>query len=435
MPANAVAVTANYEKVYTVTITAAPTGGGTASRNPDKTGYAAGENVTVTATAANGYAFAGWSGASTATTAAVTVTIDGNKTLTANFTPLNTLTVSVTPAGGGTVSRNPDAAYYATGASVTVTATAASGYTFKNWSGASTSTGSSVTITISGNTAITANFAQLYTLTTSISPAGAGVILRNPDQASYTPGASVIVTAAPTSGYVFAGWSGSALSKENPVAVILDGNKTLVANFAQAPGVITAYSVTDSRDEKTYPTVMIGGKRWMAQNLNYTPPVGNSWCNSGSVANCNTYGRLYDWNTAMAGAVSSSANPSGVQGVCPAGWHLPSRAEWGALVYAVGGDPGAGKKLMSTIGWSSYTSDGVTYGGNGTDDYGFSALPGNLRRTDGSYNAGSSSGYWWTATEYDASTAYLLAMYSGHIDVNEGAYGKEGGLSVRCVAD
>jgi uncharacterized protein (TIGR02145 family) len=216
------------------------------------------------------------------------------------------------------------------------------------------------------------------------------------------------------------------------VAVILDGNKTLVANFAQAPGVITAYSVTDSRDEKTYPTVMIGGKRWMAQNLNYTPPVGNSWCYDDNNANCNTYGRLYDWNTAMAGAVSSSANPSGVQGVCPAGWHLPSLAEWDELVTATGGNLGAGMKLKSTSGWNN-KNDGAS--GNGTNDYGFSALPGGYRSSSGSFVHAGYEGDWWTATEYNADRAYFRDMFYNRDNVGSGGIDKSWGWSVRCVGD
>jgi len=108
---------------------------------------------------------------------------------------------------------------------------------------------------------------------------------------------------------------------------------------------------TDSRDDKTYKTVTIGGKTWMAQNLNYQ--TGNSVCYGGDDSNCEKYGRLYDW--------------MGSNKVCPNGWHLPSRDEWVELATMVGFKK-SGKKLKSTSGWDE--------NGNGTDDYGFSALSG-----------------------------------------------------------
>jgi uncharacterized protein (TIGR02145 family) len=170
---------------------------------------------------------------------------------------------------------------------------------------------------------------------------------------------------------------------------------------------------TDGRDGKTYRTVVIGGKTWMGENLNYQPQTGKSWCSDNEESNCNKYGRLYDWKTAKK--------------ACPSGWHLPSRAEWDGLVGAAGGETTAGKKLMSTSGWNG--------NGNGTDAYGFSALPGGGRNTDGGFNYAGGSGCWWTATEDDADYAYNRYMYYYYDDVYEGYYNKEGGFSVRCVGD
>ena len=185
-------------------------------------------------------------------------------------------------------------------------------------------------------------------------------------------------------------------------------------------------SFMDTRGGKSqsYRTVVIGGKTWMAENLNYDTLNGTgSWC-----YNCNKYGRLYNWNTAMGGASSSIVNPSGVQGVCPDDWHLPSRSEWDNLVTAVGGSSTAGNKLKSQTGWNS--------GGNGTDDYGFSALPGGNRKySDGEfYNAGS-YGFWWGATEDNSGLAYNRNMTSSNNNVYEYYSSKDNVYSVRCLRD
>jgi uncharacterized protein (TIGR02145 family) len=87
---------------------------------------------------------------------------------------------------------------------------------------------------------------------------------------------------------------------------------------------------TDNRDNQEYIYSTIGTQTWMAENLNYNAGAG-SYCYDDDPANCDTYGRLYTWEAAMAGAASSSTTPSGVQGVCPDEWHLPSDDEWTIL--------------------------------------------------------------------------------------------------------
>jgi uncharacterized protein (TIGR02145 family) len=178
-----------------------------------------------------------------------------------------------------------------------------------------------------------------------------------------------------------------------------------------------------------YRTVKIGGKRWMAENLNYA--VDSSWCYGNDPSNCEKYGRLYQWASAM--DIDASYNNSvwrgsdvKHRGICPSGWHLPSRQEWNNLVSAVGSP--AGTKLKSTSGWSS--------NGNGTDNFGFSALPGGYRDySDGYFGNAGNYGNWWTATEYGSSYAYYRDMYYNHGSVLEDDNYKDLGFSVRCVED
>jgi uncharacterized protein (TIGR02145 family) len=145
----------------------------------------------------------------------------------------------------------------------------------------------------------------------------------------------------------------------------------------------------------------------MAENLNYA--TGWSKCYDNDRANCQKYGRLYDWETAMK--------------VCPSGWHLPSDEEWQELVDFAGGNGVAGQKLMA----KSF---------NGTDDYGFSALPGGNGRSDGIFGGIDDWGDWWTATENSGSSeAYLRFIFHNDANVNRNSYDKGDLCSVRCVQD
>lgn len=213
----------------------------------------------------------------------------------------------------------------------------------------------------------------------------------------------------------------------------------------------------DERDDQIYSTVRIGSQTWMAENLRYFPgfpdePERLNLVTDGSVTepryyiygydrtpeslaaaseNFVNYGVLYNWPAAMAGATSSSSNPSGVQGVCPDGWHLPSEAEWVQLTTFVGANAASKLKETGTDFWNE--SIGVT------NEYGFSARGGGSRQPISSVPAGfynlRINGHWMTstqATETDMRAAWMQANSS------TGGYqtaSKEYGGSVRCVKD
>ena len=174
----------------------------------------------------------------------------------------------------------------------------------------------------------------------------------------------------------------------------------------------------DPRDGTKYVYVNIGSQTWMAENLKYNAKgskCGNGNDNSlndANTATCDTYGRVYNWSTAM-------------NGVCPEGWHLPSDAEWTTLTNSVGGETTAGTKLKANSPlWNS--------NGKGTDDYGFSALPGG-RYYSGTFGGVGFYGDWWSATEYNGS-AYSRDMFYGG-DVHRASSDKTDLYSVRCVRD
>jgi uncharacterized protein (TIGR02145 family) len=177
----------------------------------------------------------------------------------------------------------------------------------------------------------------------------------------------------------------------------------------------------------------------MAENLNFNATGSRCYGdNTGgdSQNRCGTYGRLYNWNTAMGGAASSIAEPSGVQGVCPSGWHLPSGAEWNVLMKFVNPScsdnadcVGAGTKLKAASDWNSYS--GIPAG---TDNFGFSALPGGHGDPGGFFDVGN-IGSWWSTSESSSGNAYRSNMNYN----NDYAYWnftvKSSLRSVRCVRD
>jgi uncharacterized repeat protein (TIGR02543 family) len=168
-------VVANFtQNQYTLAVNIAPTGSGLITKVPDKTTYVYGDVVTLTATANAGYTFSNWSGDATGSTNPVTMTINGNKNVTANFTQNQyTLTVNIAPSGSGSVTKSPDKASYIYGEQVTLTATANSGYTFDKWSGDVSGATNPITLTVNGNKTATANFARIpETVSTPTTPSG-----------------------------------------------------------------------------------------------------------------------------------------------------------------------------------------------------------------------------------------------------------------------
>ena len=176
--------------------------------------------------------------------------------------------------------------------------------------------------------------------------------------------------------------------------------------------VRTYGTFTDKRDGKEYKTVEIGTQTWMAENLNYNA---NGKCYDNKPENCKKYGRLYNWQTALE--------------VCPSGWHLPSEEEWKILNEAVGGEGMAGKKLKTKNGWNSYQKKS----GNGTDEFGFSALPGGYGKSDGSFDNVGYDGYWWNTNSYNSSNAYNWLMNYNDDITYKPYYSKSYLLSVRCL--
>ena len=185
----------------------------------------------------------------------------------------------------------------------------------------------------------------------------------------------------------------------------------------------TANTLKDLRDGQVYKTVKIGDQVWMAENLNFE--TDSSFCYNDSVEYCAKYGRLYTWTAAM--------------NACPDGWRLPSETDFVNLVKAVGGEKEAGTKLKSTSGWNDYEGES----GNGTDAFGFSALPAGAGNA-GHYGDMNHTTDFWGSTECGIENspepgdgcAYEMYLDYRDADVYMPSYAaKDLVLSVRCVKD
>lgn len=176
----------------------------------------------------------------------------------------------------------------------------------------------------------------------------------------------------------------------------------------------TSDFISDSRDGQSIGVVEIGGTVWMSENLNFDAPSG-CWCYNNDPSNCEVYGKLYDWETAVK--------------ACPVGWHLPGESEVLALMNKLGGGDVAGGK-MKEKGIAHWTRPNS----KATNSSGFTALPA------GSYLNGKFEllGYmatWWLADEKSKTSAKCFTVCCEAGDLFIITNKKQAALSVRCVKD
>jgi uncharacterized protein (TIGR02145 family) len=208
----------------------------------------------------------------------------------------------------------------------------------------------------------------------------------------------------------------------------VDKLKAMILELQAASGL------TDDRDGNTYKVIRIGAQLWMAENLKYLPSVvgmatgsnstpyyyvsgynGTSVTEAKNIASYNTYGVLYNW-------------PAATQNVCPAGWRLPTDADWTELTDGLGGLDAAGAKLKQTG-----TALWFTPNTGATNESGFTALPGGYR--DAMFYEMGYIGHWWTASENSAGTAWARHMQYNDIKVKRDFANTSLGYSVRCIKE
>jgi len=217
-------------------------------------------------------------------------------------------------------------------------------------------------------------------------------------------------------------------------------NKNLIlsAVFIMLLGTTSLHAQTvKDIDGNIYSVLTIGNQMWMGENLKTTkyrngelikttsPATKDirgefspqyQWAYDGKESNVAVYGRLYTWF-----AVTDS------RGVCPIGWHVPTDAEWSTLTTFLGGEIVAYSKLKESgeLHWINYDT--------GTNEIGFTALPGGLRNGKGSFDDIGSRGSWWTSSENGPSDAWYRLMDCNFNSVYRYLFLKRNGFSVRCI--
>ncbi len=216
---------------------------------------------------------------------------------------------------------------------------------------------------------------------------------------------------------------------------------------SSTPSFSCGGTVVDSRDGQSYSTVQIGTQCWMAENINVGTMISGAndqtdngiiekYCYGNDIANCDTYGGLYQWGEAMQYDTISSTPD-----VCPDGWHIPSDDEWKTLEMYLGmsqsdadalgwrgTDEGGKLKETGTTHWNSPNT-------GATNSSGFTGLPGGYRATSGSFDYISVYGYYWTSTEYVSNHSKLRTLGSNYSQVYRENGWNPNGFGVRCIKD
>jgi len=306
------------------------------------------------------------------------------------------------------------------------------GYTFRGWFTAETD-GTNVipkSTPLIGNLTIYAHWLLKDDHFTITFDANGGEV--SPASAETGDGYRLTSLPVPTrDGYAFHGWFTDKTGDTHVTTLTtFESDATIYAQWAH---IVHGGAVTYGGE--TYQTVVIGAQTWFARNLNYNVEGskcygqdgidvshnGVSLSDADVQANCEKYGRLYDWDAA--------------QSACPVGWHLPSEAEWWTLIDYVGGVSVAGYELRSALSEGVYEHTKV-----GADDYGFSALPGGegfMYGSELSYRWEGGIGVWWSSTEYANDKRLGVGWYAqfAEEEIKVQWWMKNTLGSVRCIKD
>lgn len=216
-------------------------------------------------------------------------------------------------------------------------------------------------------------------------------------------------------------------------------------------------SLFDTRDSQSYATVKIGSRCWMAENLNvgtmvfstnfsqvHTDVSNNGmiekYCYDNDTSYCIIFGGLYDWDEAM-GYVTTS----GAQGICPAGWHIPTDGEWKLLEGTIDSQYGIGSTEWSNTGWRGFDAGGklkesglshwLSPNTGATNSSGFTSLPGGYRHSYGYFAGEGSDAWFWSSSVYSVTNAWCRNLHYSNQEVARYSGLHSLGRSVRCIHD
>lgn len=214
--------------------------------------------------------------------------------------------------------------------------------------------------------------------------------------------------------------SSSSLNVSSSSALSSSSTSPLVSSSSTA---LQFSTLTDSRDGKIYKTVFVNGKEWTVDNMSFKPAGSKGAVCPNNISNCDSTGYLYDWNTATGGD-SSNTLPSGIQGICPNGWHVPSDAEFTVLRMAAGDSIVAGFNLKAKDGWGN---------GVGSDLLGFGAKPIGYRDVDSAFYGVGSYAYFWSTSQVNVNESNIWYIGKNNKALFEQPNYKEVMASVRCM--
>jgi len=200
-------------------------------------------------------------------------------------------------------------------------------------------------------------------------------------------------------------------------------NATQVISVINPAVFLCDNTMTDIRDGKQYPTVKIGTQCWMAENLDYGTFILSSqmqrdncisekYCFGDNLANCDSYGGLYQWDKLM-----QYDNAAAAQGFCPPGWHVPTENEWNTLFNFYISNGFAGSPLK----YSGYS--------------GFNAFLSGTRFDNINWNFSNFAVIFWSSTSYGATKAWAHGMNSFNPSVSYYPSSRSNAFSVRCIMD
>ncbi|MCX6873575.1 MAG: chitobiase/beta-hexosaminidase C-terminal domain-containing protein, partial [Verrucomicrobia bacterium] len=215
--------------------------------------YLTGTTATLTAVPAAGYAFTGWTGDATGTANPLSLLMDADKTIGANFTRQYTLTASA--LSDGSITGIAADGKYLTGTTATLTAVPAAGYVFTGWTGDATGTANPLSLLMDADKTIGATFTRQYTLTASTLSRGS--ITGIAAGGKYLTGTTATLTAVPAAGYVFTGWTGAASGTTNPLSLLMDADKTIGATYGGGIEVLVGGQVPAGSEVVGRGTLMV----------------------------------------------------------------------------------------------------------------------------------------------------------------------------------